>query len=145
MSARSTVVIHGPTKVIARIGFGVAEEAVQRDETGFVAVHIEAKFVIVGAFQNEHLRRKVTAGEGFRGGRAQKILQRLPEASVLGGEVGIMETVVQNEALAFIIRKVVDESRGWGERFLQPAQRACAVFVVGYIIGDAVDEPVVAM
>lgn len=55
-----------------------------------------------------------------------------------------METVVQNEALAFIIRKVVDESRGWGERFLQPAQRACAVFVVGYIIGDAVDEPVVA-
>ena len=47
MSARSTVVIHGPTKVIARIGFGVAEEAVQRDETGFVAVHIEAKFVIV--------------------------------------------------------------------------------------------------
>ena len=83
------MVIHGSAEEIARIGFGVAEEAVQRDETGFVAVHIEAEFVIVGAFQNEHLRRKVTAGEGFRGGRAQKILQRLPEASVLGGEVAL--------------------------------------------------------
>ena len=41
------MVIHGSAEVIARIGFGVAEEAVQRDETGFVAVHIEAEFVIV--------------------------------------------------------------------------------------------------
>ena len=55
-----------------------------------------------------------------------------------------METVVQNEALALVVRKVVDESRGRGERFLQPVQGACAVFVVGYIVGDAVDEPVVA-
>lgn len=132
------MVIHGSAEVIARIGFGVAEEAVQRDETGFVAVHIKAKFVVIGAFQNEHLRRKISAGKRFRGSRVQKILQRLPEAGVLRGEVGVVETVAQNEALALVVRKVVDESRGRGERFLQPVQGACAVFVVGYIVGDAV-------
>ena len=80
------MVIHGSAEVIARIGFGVAEKAVQRDETGFVAVHIKAKFVVIGAFQNEHLRRKISAGKGFRGSRVQKILQRLPEAGVLDEE-----------------------------------------------------------